>query len=127
MGTVAIGIGIGITIGIGVGSVETLLHIIIEPNFIGIGIRIGIGMGIGQWKHTIKPFFLRRVSGERGVGRSERLPADVRASDVPGVPAVPRDSRPHGVSDHGRVAASRDPGRHHQRGRPDGQQRTLVR
>ena len=32
MGTVAIGIGIGI--GIGLGSVETVLHIFIEANFI---------------------------------------------------------------------------------------------
>ena len=46
-GTVAIGIGIGI----GLRSVETVLHIIIEPNFIGIG--IGVGFGVGQWKHTI--------------------------------------------------------------------------
>ena len=47
MGTVAIGIGLDMTIGIGVGSVETVLYIIIEPNFIGIGI------GVGQWKRTI--------------------------------------------------------------------------
>ena len=52
MGTVAIGIGIGI--GISLGSVETLLHICIEPNFIGIGIGISVGIGVGQWKHTIK-------------------------------------------------------------------------
>ena len=54
MDTVAIGIGIGITIGISRGSVETVLHIIIEPNFIGIGIGIGVGIGVGQWKHTIR-------------------------------------------------------------------------
>ena len=48
--TVAIGIRIGITIGIGLGSVETVLHIIIESNFIGIG----VGIGVGQWKHTIR-------------------------------------------------------------------------
>ena len=53
MGAVAIGIGIGITIGIGIASVETVLHIIIEPNSIGIGIGIGPGIGVGQWKHTI--------------------------------------------------------------------------
>ena len=35
-------------IGIGVGSVGTVLHIIIEPNFIGIR--------VGQWKHTINLF-----------------------------------------------------------------------
>ena len=40
MGTVAIGIGIGI----GLGSVETVLHIFIEPNFIGI--RKGVSVGI---------------------------------------------------------------------------------
>ena len=49
LGTVAIGIRMGITIGIGVGSVETVLHIIIESNFIGIS----VGIGFGQWKHTI--------------------------------------------------------------------------
>ena len=54
LGTVAIGIGIGI--GINLGSVETVLHIIIEPNFKGIGIGIGVGIGVGQWKHTIKPY-----------------------------------------------------------------------
>ena len=43
LSTVAIGIRIGI--GIGLGSVETVLHIIIEPNFIGIG----VGIGVGQW------------------------------------------------------------------------------
>ena len=52
--TVPIGIRIGIAIGIGIGSVETVLHIIIEPNFIGIGIRIGVGIGVGQWRHTIR-------------------------------------------------------------------------
>ena len=52
LGTVAIGIRIGI--GIGVGSVETILRVIIEPNFIGIGIGSGVGIGVGQWKHTIK-------------------------------------------------------------------------
>ena len=51
MGTVAIGIGIGI--GIGLGSVETVLHIFIEANFIGIRIGVGIGIGVGEWKHTI--------------------------------------------------------------------------
>ena len=44
---------IGIGIGIGVCSVETVLHIIIEPNFIGIG----VGIGVGQWKHTITTKF----------------------------------------------------------------------
>ena len=44
LGTVAIGIGIGI----GLGSVKTVLHIIIEPNFIGIRIGIGVGIGVGQ-------------------------------------------------------------------------------
>ena len=58
LGTVAIGIGIGITIRISVGSVETVLHIIIEHNFIGIGIGIGVGIWIGQWKHTIRLFVL---------------------------------------------------------------------
>ena len=53
MGTVAIGIGIGIRIGISLGSVETVLHIFIEPNFIGIRIGVGVGIGVGQWKHTI--------------------------------------------------------------------------
>ena len=48
MGTVAIGIGIGIGIGISLGSVETVLHIFIEANFIGIG--------VGQWKHTINSY-----------------------------------------------------------------------
>ena len=48
MGTVAIGIGIGL------GSVETVLHIFIEPNFIGIRIGVSVGIGVGQWKHTIK-------------------------------------------------------------------------
>ena len=48
MGTVAIGIGIGI----GLGSVERVLHIFIEPNFIGIGIGVGVGIEVGQWKHT---------------------------------------------------------------------------
>ena len=52
MGTVAIGIGIGI--GIGLGSVETVLHIFIEANFIGIGI------GVGQWKHTIRMYINKR-------------------------------------------------------------------
>ena len=52
MGIVAIGIGIGI--GIGLGSVETVLHIFIEPNFIGIGMGVGVGIGVGQWKHTIR-------------------------------------------------------------------------
>ena len=47
MGTVAIGIRIGISLG----SVETVLHIFIEPNFI----RVGVGIGVGQWKHTITP------------------------------------------------------------------------
>ena len=47
MGTVAIGIGIGI--GIGLGSVETVLHIFIEANFIGVG----VGIRVGQWIHTI--------------------------------------------------------------------------
>ena len=51
MGTVPIGIGIRRCIRIGLGSVETLLHITIEPIFICIG--IGIGIGVGQWKHTI--------------------------------------------------------------------------
>ena len=54
MGTVAIGIGIGIGIGISLGSVETVLHIFIEANFIGIGIGVGIGIEVGQWKHTIR-------------------------------------------------------------------------
>ena len=36
MGTVAIGIGIGISLG----SMETVLHIFIEPNFMGIGIGV---------------------------------------------------------------------------------------
>ena len=54
LGTVAIGIGIRIGIGIGLGSVETVLHIIIEPNFIGIGNGIGVGIGVGQWKCTIR-------------------------------------------------------------------------
>ena len=49
MGTVPIGIRIGL------GSVETLLHITIEPIFICIGIGIGKGIGVGQWKHTIIP------------------------------------------------------------------------
>ena len=53
MGTVPIGIGIGRCIGISLGSVETLLHITIEPIFICIGIGIRIGIGVGQWKHTI--------------------------------------------------------------------------
>ena len=52
LGTVAIGIGIGI--GISLGSVETVLHIITEPNFIGIGNGIGVGIGVGQWKCTIR-------------------------------------------------------------------------
>ena len=52
MGTVAIGIGIRIGIGIGLGSVETVLHIFIEANFIGIGIGVSVGIGVGQWKHT---------------------------------------------------------------------------
>ena len=52
LGTVAIRVRIGITIGIGVGSMETVLLIIIEPNFIGI--EISGGIGIGQWKHTIR-------------------------------------------------------------------------
>ena len=51
MGTVATGIGIGI--GISLGSVETVLHIFIEANFIGIRIGVGIGIVVGQWKHTI--------------------------------------------------------------------------
>ena len=42
MGTVAIGIGMSL------GSVETVLHIFIEPNFIGIGIGVGVGIGVGQ-------------------------------------------------------------------------------
>ena len=37
-------IGIGITIRIGAGSVQTVLHIIIEPNFIGIGVGISRAM-----------------------------------------------------------------------------------
>ena len=41
LGIVPICIRIGITIGFG--SVGTVLHIIIEPNFIGIGIGIGVG------------------------------------------------------------------------------------
>ena len=49
LSTEPICIRIGITIVIGVGSVETVLHIIIGPNFIGIG----IGIGVGQCKHTI--------------------------------------------------------------------------
>ena len=49
MGIVAI--GIGIRIGIDLGSVETVLHIFIEPNFIGIGMGVGVGIGVGQWKH----------------------------------------------------------------------------
>ena len=53
MGTVAIGIGIGI--GIGLGSVETVLHIFIEANFIGIRIGVSVGIGVGQWKHNIIP------------------------------------------------------------------------
>ena len=36
---------IGITIGIGVGSVETVLHITIEPNFIWNGVGTGLGIG----------------------------------------------------------------------------------
>ena len=52
MGTVAIGIGIGI--GICLGSLETVLHIFIEANFIGIGIGVSVGIGVGQWKHTIR-------------------------------------------------------------------------
>ena len=54
MGTVAIGIGIGIGVGISLGSVETVLHIFIEPNFIGIGIGVSVGIGVVQWKHTIR-------------------------------------------------------------------------
>ena len=54
LGTVAIGIGIGIIIGVGVGSVETVLHIIIEPNFIGVRIGISVGIEVGQWKDTIR-------------------------------------------------------------------------
>ena len=47
VGTVAFGIRIGIRIGIVLGSVETVLHIIIGPNFIGIGVGLGI-VGIGK-------------------------------------------------------------------------------
>ena len=43
MGTVAT--GIGIDIGISLGSVETVLHIFIEANFIGIGIGVSVGIG----------------------------------------------------------------------------------
>ena len=56
MGTVAIGIGIGI--GIILGSVETVLHIFIEANFIGIRIGVSIGIGVGQWKHTINTLLI---------------------------------------------------------------------
>ena len=52
MGTVTIGIGIGIVISVGL--VETVLHIFVEPNFIGIGIGVSVGIGVGQWKHTIR-------------------------------------------------------------------------
>ena len=44
LSTVPICIGIGITIRIGAGSVQTVLHIIIEPNFIGIGVGISRAM-----------------------------------------------------------------------------------
>ena len=54
LGTVAIGIGIRIGIGIGLGPVETVLHIIIEPNFIGIGNGIGVEIGVRQWECTIR-------------------------------------------------------------------------
>ena len=64
MGTVAIGIGIGI--GIGLGSVETVLHIFIEANFIGIGIGVDIGIGVGQWKH-ISWFAYQSTDGFYGV------------------------------------------------------------
>ena len=57
MGTITIGIGIGI--GISLGSVETVLHIFIEANFIGIRIGVGIGIGVEQWKHTIRYVSLR--------------------------------------------------------------------
>ena len=46
MGTVAIRIGIRIGIGIGLGSVERVLHLFIEPNFVGIGIGVGVGIGV---------------------------------------------------------------------------------
>ena len=59
LGTVPICIGIRITIGIGLGSIETVLHIIIEPNFIGIGIGVGAGIGVGQCKHTITAAFFK--------------------------------------------------------------------
>ena len=55
IGAISGTVGIGIGIGIGLGSVETVLHIIIEPNFIGIGIGIGVGIGVGQGKHTMNP------------------------------------------------------------------------
>ena len=54
MGIVTTGIVIGIGIRIGLGSVETILHIFIETNFIGIEIGVGVGIGVGQWKHTIR-------------------------------------------------------------------------
>ena len=46
LGTVPICIGIRITIETDIGLVETVLHIIIEPNFIGIEIGIGTRIGI---------------------------------------------------------------------------------
>ena len=56
MDTVAIGIGIGI--GIILDSVETVLHIFIEANFIGIRIGVSIGIGVGHWKHTINTLLI---------------------------------------------------------------------
>ena len=74
---------------------ESVLHIIIEPNFIGIG--------VGQWKHTIKlpqtrvvdsflPSFYKshrcdrcfRVAGELAAG--ETLTLNQEALKVPPVP-----------------------------------------
>ena len=58
---------VSICIGIGIGSMETVLHIIIEPNFIGIRIRISVGIWAGQCKPSAP-----HVGMNGSAGASER-------------------------------------------------------
>ena len=68
LGAIPICIGIWITIGIGVGSVKTVLHSVIEPNFIGIGVVIWVG----QWKQIINSKLKHFALGRTWVLVSDR-------------------------------------------------------
>ena len=68
--TIPICIGLGIAIGIDVGSVETVLHSIIEPNFIGIGSKYTITRNCHVKLHSPPPAPMAMAMGS---GRPNEL------------------------------------------------------